>query len=288
MTPNRKFYIILFTMVFVAIEGQAQVVVDVKNAIEKIKNGHTHVLGMSNEMAEVFKKYWTLSQGVDSDYPEQPVAGDTYFNLETKAFTVNSSTFVYHYFNLWTPANRSLLNGRKNTLPLAGVKLSVHGDIGKRIPIMGGQLNHWAPGFLKNYLQQLSSALQTGKTFVSDNITNREQLKSLKKHTLYFSEDDFYTMTTFGTIGEYSDNEIEGLFKNYKFEHKVLSSKELSDKIMADTEPFYYLLYIPGNGKMIVVINSRTGELIYARTERSFSNNLKEGDIKDLYKQINK
>jgi len=75
------------------------------------------------------------------------------------------------------------------------------------------------------------------------------------------------------------------LFEDYKYPYKVIPDMELSDKILTETDPFYFLLFVRvGSGKVIMVINSKTGEVVYSRYHSMFYN-LKSGDLKDLLRR---
>jgi len=78
------------------------------------------------------------------------------------------------------------------------------------------------------------------------------------------------------------------LFTDYGFKYEVLESDLLSDKILNDDKPFYYLMYHNVNAqKMITITNSITGEIIYCdHTIQSV--NMKSKDLKKLAKEINK
>jgi len=305
-SKNKCYYFIIIFLLVFSQKTTAQVEVFVKNALEKISGGHSHVIldlnsPQASEFSQVYKKYWTLTQGVDfidsRKLQENLVAGDSYFSLETSMVSYGGSgTVIFYYLNLWVPKEKALKKvdefDIQDEISIAHIQLSVHGDIGKRTawPNFGADknINNWNPGILKNYLQQLSSVIKTGKKFLSDDITNKTQLKLLKDQTLYCSEDDFYLLGTLGKVGKLDGAQMEKLFDGYKSSYKIITSQELGDKILADSEQFYYFLYVHGTdgGKLMLVVNSRTGELLYSRSEISFSHNIKSGDLKDLYNKI--
>ncbi|MBS1526816.1 MAG: hypothetical protein JST19_14265 [Bacteroidetes bacterium] len=307
-TLKKSFLVSLILTCFVA-KVNAQILILEKDVLDKIKNSNTHIVVSSNNFPDadkyfdVFKKYWTVTQSVDvittEELPDKLIAGDTYFSLETKILKSDMNSAMFFYLNLWTPRDKALKRNKRfsvyDELSLAHIQISTHGKPHEHlIPQFNldgnGYTNNWNPGTLKNFLQQLTALLRTGKKFLGNDITDKEQLKLLKGLTIYCPEDDFNTMNAFGKSDKYTDQEISKLFDGCSFSYKILSNEELQDKILEDKEPFYYLLYLRGleDGKMIAVVNSRTGQLVYSTTERSFSHNIKSGDIKDLSKAINK
>ncbi len=308
-----KLYFVLLLVACSGIAAHAQVQVLEKGVLEKIQNGHTHVVvsdihfPTSSEFLSVFKSYWTLTKGVDfisaNDLPGNLIAGDTYFSLETLRVTGSyGGSAMFIYLNLWLPTEKALKDKKfkvGHEDPMAHILLSadvetiLHGyfadkDFGFDFDARG-HIYHWNPGILKNYLQLLAFDLKTSKKIDSqDDITDYSQLKLLKGQTLYCPEDNLNKMGTFVKVGKTVD--IKDVFEDYKFNYQSISDKDLGEKIMAAKEPFYYLLFVRNStSKLIVVVNSITGEIIYSRYDKSMSiPNLKSGDLKDLYKTINK
>jgi len=309
---NKSFFFTVI-LLFFFIQLKAQVIIFEKNTLEKIQNGETHIIvgdphfPHADEFLEVFKKYWTITKGVDYIAKENltgnMVAGDTYFSLEANVVTgSNGGGNIYVYLNLWQPTSKALKDKKykiSHEAGLAHVVLSV--DVSTMVDSYfgaknlkfdfdgGGHFYHWNAGFLKNYLQMLVTQIKTGRKFdYHDDITDKSQLGLLKNQTLYCPEDNLNKMGTFVKIGKMND--IKDIFEDYKFNYKSISDSDLGEQIMKDTEPFYYLLFVRNsNSKLVLVINSRTGELVYSRHSTSMSAaNLKSGDVKDIYKVVKK
>ncbi|MGZ3749952.1 MAG: hypothetical protein ACXVB0_13285 [Mucilaginibacter sp.] len=282
------------------------------------------------EFLQVLKKYWTVTKGVEylraSELKAKLKAGDSYFTMSnffmnhTMSGTPVSSgvmggpvngaagaltqysmgSTLYFYLCLWTPTEKSLRQGREFDLKdqnvVANIYVAVHANVGERIGIPmlpfdgSGRISNWNPGTFKNFLQQLTAALQTGKKFKSEDVANKEQLKLLKDQTLYCSDENFYTTTFSYKTGKYKDAEIADLFSGYKSNYKVITSRELEDKILADTEPFFYLIHVTQTnmGTITAIVNSHTGEVIYSNHHVTFSHNLDSGDLKDIYRVVKK
>jgi hypothetical protein len=289
----------------------AQVDIFSKNALDKIKDGTTHVIvndldfPNSAEYYRVFKKYWTVTKGVEflkaSDIKDNLKEGDSYFSIESTIWYSGDvhTSYTYYYLNLWVPNDRAINKPAKYNIhdEVAIAHLNIlfrllPGDRPKpSLDFDGsGHISNWHPGTVKNYLQQLQIALLTGKKMQSENVEDKEQIKQLRGHILYCPEDDFFTWNIFGKLGKYTDEQITDLYKEYEFQYKTITNRELEDKILADKEPFYYMIYVPSvqTGKMVGVVNSRTGELIYSKAHSSMSYSLKSGDIKELNKAVNK
>jgi hypothetical protein len=128
---------------------------------------------------------------------------------------------------------------------------------------------------------------QSEKRHLYKSILNETELKNLKDEVLYVPD---YVLINFNkfTGDETKKHDEKDIFKNYKFEYKLMSTDELNEKIMNDTTSFYYLIYIKSSAdKFVSVINSLTGEIIYSNyTYRSY--NIKSKDLKKLRKKIKK
>jgi hypothetical protein len=293
------------------VEAKAQVQVYEKNVLERIRDGHSHIVvsdtsfKQSAEFLDIFKKYWTLTKGVDyikeSDLPGHMMAGDSYFSLMATSVTIHSSTNIYTDLYLWQPTKKALSDKKfridhedlLGDVILSGDMQTIM-NIAVSAKFSGSHFDgpsyfyHWNPGLLKNYLRVLSTWVKEGKKLSAvDPITNKEQLKGLRTNTLYFAKDNLAKMGLFVKAGKEADE--KNIFENYQLKYEVISDEDLGEKILSGKEPFYYMLLVRQSlDKLLVVINSQTGEAIYSRYERGFFGvqNIKSGDMKDLYKEI--
>lgn len=145
-------------------------------------------------------------------------------------------------------------------------------------------LRNYHLGFLKNYVKVMSNNLSANTLYDGySEVINKSELNKLKKQKLYISQD-----VKQKNIGLNRDERnIEKLTEDYKFEKVFVSNAELNEKIQAG-EVFYYLFYHQDNSKKIIsVVNSQTGEVIYNALER-MSFNVQEKDFKSLQKVIEK
>lgn len=293
-------------------QAKAQVQVLEKDVLNKIKNGKTHIIVKSlvfphvDEYTDAFKKYFTVTNGVDLVAEDNVVGnlvdGDTYFSLEGEKITSNYGTAIFVYLNLWQPTKKMLKDKKfkiSHEDALAHIQLSVDIDAVKGLYLSNsmdfnldgdGHFYHWNPGMLKNYLQLLCAELKTGKkTDFHDDITDKTQIKELAAKTLYYPEDNLYKMGMLVKAGKTVDT--KDLFNDYKFNYKVISDNDLGEKILTGDEQFYYFLFIRDSGnKLLLVVNSQTGEIIYSRYSSAVfgAKNAGSGDLKDLYKVVNK
>jgi hypothetical protein len=298
------------------IKTWAQLIILDKNGIEEIKNGNTYVItdvtNPSNEDAflKVFQKYWTITKSVQyikkSDIKNIAKPGDSFFSFQsisqssgTFGQSYNTHTSVSNFLYLWVPDKSYFKKDREPRLSdMDGIaRIELSGDItvimqtfkrsSRDTTAIGGYFFNWSPGMLKTYLKQITTALQAHKKVgYGDEITNKEQLKLLQTKTLYCNTDDLNKMNAFARPTNGKIDDAENIFENYKFSYKALSDSELDDKILTDSETTYYLLFVRGgSGKLVAVINSQTGEIIYSR-HQIMSWNLKSGDLKSLYKEI--
>lgn len=321
---NKSFYLIILLLLLLLPEVKAQFRIFSKNSLEKIKDGNTHIIvgnihfPRSEEFLTIFKKYWTLTKSVDfisvNDLRGNLVAGDSYFSMET--FVVHHESQggdgIFMYLNLWVPKARAVQKDREfkiqDEISIAHIQLSAdmqtlkdlytsgrlreygskEKDFDNGFDFDGGaHVFDWNPGFLKNYLQQLSRLLQISKTAdFTDDFTNKDQLHLLQNKILYFPEDAIKEVGNF-IRPKKEIIDTAKVFEDYKFKYKIITNEELEEKILADHEPFYYVSFLRNNAsKMVAVVNSRTGEIIYSRYTGMAYLRLKAGDLKDLSKEI--
>lgn len=324
-----KFFIAIVALLCFSTRSWAQVEVSEKHALDKIQNGNTHVVvkrlpfSRSDEFIEVIKKYWTLTKGVDfitaDNLDANLIAGDSYISLEQlTAVSSNGNWTTFLYLNLWMPNKKALKNKKINAYRedgLARIMLTPddiaffagrasstggHGTMGSGFLETkdmafdfdgSGYIYQWNPALLKNYLILLSAKLSTGnKESFKDDVTVKPQLELLRNQKLYCLGDNL-KRKNFMTGRTNGSGDIKEVFEDYKFPYQSITGQELEKKIFNDTEPFYYLLLtkVAANIKIISVVNSKTGEVIYSRYSTHFAaTNLNSGDLKDLYKAINK
>lgn len=146
-------------------------------------------------------------------------------------------------------------------------------------------LRNYKLGYLKNYFTIMSKGLSEKK--VHDgyaDFVNNEQLRKLKTQKLYITED--VKDKSMGLFNR-DDRDLNKLTEDYQFEKVFVTVDELNKKILSGEE-IYYLFYNQDNSKKIVsVVNSKTGEVIYNTLDR-MAFVLKEKDFKEVNKAVSK
>lgn len=141
-------------------------------------------------------------------------------------------------------------------------------------------------GYIKNYFQELNRKLDNEEVYkIEDGIVNKEKLKELQDKVLYVPE---WVLKKYNALAATwgKTRTAEKLFKKYNFKYEIISNESINDKILAKDD-FYYLMHTQFNQKKIIsVINSLTGEIIYSKEEGSY--NLKDSDLKTIAKYISK
>ena len=139
-------------------------------------------------------------------------------------------------------------------------------------------------GYIKNYFQTLSKKLSEQDNFkVSDGVKNKLKLKELNTQILYAP--DWILKQFSATTRDFKKIvTAEELFDKYEHDYEVITNDELNSKILRN-ENFYYFMYTQFNDyKILSVIHSLTGEIIYLTEDKAF--NVKSSDLKHISKLI--
>lgn len=312
-TYFRFFLSLVFFFLCSAFRVDAQVAADdIKDRVDNIRSGYTHVIVQdvnfkdADKFLQVFKENWKLTKGVSyitrSELDKGLVSGDTYFSL-TATFYYNHGLSSWYHLQLSMPEPKyksgdkfkwSQLDGIA-VIVLATDKAAIGGEFRGQnadheltFDFSGeGHLFNWNPAYLKNYLQQISTVISMNKhvDYTKDKIV-KEEISALKTKPLYITDESFHSIGMFTGDGKMIDT--AGLFKKYPYAHQYVSGEKLSEKILNDKEPFYYILVTrSGNAKIICVLNGITGQVIYSRLH-NMTFTLKEKDLKELAKEIDR
>lgn len=135
-------------------------------------------------------------------------------------------------------------------------------------------------GYIKNYFQALNAQLLKKENLkMRDGIEKKEKIRELKNKTLFAPD---WILRRYDAMKAVYKKTIEAgeLFKKYDYKYSVIKNEELNSKILSG-EQFYYLMHTQFNQvKIISVIDSLTGEIIYLTEENSY--NAKDSDIKKI------
>lgn len=148
--------------------------------------------------------------------------------------------------------------------------------------------NNYGKGFLVNYFQQISSAIEREETLWMYESDTQKGLKQLTTKTLYIPDYVKIRYNPWKGLDEDKDD-TESLFSKYDYNYEFISDADLNQKIM-DAEDIYYLRYVRVNTqKFIHVVSARTGEMVYQEyVGGSFSYNLKSKHISNISKEVKK
>lgn len=278
----------------------------------------------SQPFKDVFKKYWTLSKIEfikTSDIEKHLAPNNSFFELTGVVNTYHdysrestggggnqsnplnnkagaspisidrapmSFSNTHIHLDFWTCNQTKSRNTKIGSIEIFPDAETVYYI--ESLPSLGfygeGHLKNWSPGMLKNYLQHLEALLKAGKESSQfDGFVNKEKLKTLKNKTLYVPD---YILEKFNALKgeENKKHDVNQLFGGYKFKYQIVSTEELDKKIMNDTIPFYYLVYVKSSAqKFISIYNSATGEVIYSNFQ-GISYNISSSDINAINAKV--
>jgi len=307
---------LVMVLAIIPMIAQSQIAISNIDQIAKIKQGTTFFamkdpsLPKSKEYVDAIKKAWPFSKIECIKYNdiEKNIAPNNSFitiggNM-TSVSTIGGSNADYSnthiYLELWTtngsftydPKKRKRFN-EKDKIQIARVELFTDFSVLVSPSLLfkadsdaGGHVRNWSPGILSTYLKCLSSYLDKEKEHkLYDEILNKEEIKKLANETLFVPDYVLFKFNKF-TGDETKKHEEKDLFEDYTLKYKLLSTKELSDKILTDQTPFYFMIYIKSStDKYVTVFNSATSEIVYS-VYTTLSYNIKSSDLKDLQKAI--
>lgn len=300
--------------------GSAQAQFEIANTKElaKLKGGTTYITmrdpaaPASQPYIEVFKQYWTFSKPEFIKYSEVDKylgKGGSFFSIGGYASTAffgkpndpmggGSYTNTHIYLELWTPdadfVEKAAKSKKKQELKdkdktqYARIELytdfetlAMPDNIFRKQYDGDGHIRNWGPGILKNQLQYLMSQLDKAEKrslYASD--SDGQKLKALQKQVLYVPDFALIKFNKFNGDESKRLDEKE-IFEDYKYKYELITTQQLNDKILSG-EQFYYMIYIKSStDKYINVIDSQTGDVIYADYSPA-SYNISEKDLKKL------
>jgi hypothetical protein len=139
-------------------------------------------------------------------------------------------------------------------------------------------------GYIKNYFQELNHRLSNSQNLkMEDGVVKKDKLTELNGKTLYVPE---WTLLKYNAMAASYGKErtAEELFSKYGQDYRILPNDEINTKIL-NGEEFYYLMHTQFNQKKIIsVIHSGTGEIIYLNEDGGY--NIKDTDLKQINKLI--
>lgn len=147
-------------------------------------------------------------------------------------------------------------------------------------------LDNYSLGYIRNYLQLFNSMLTANRyNGYDDRVVDENEITKLRTATLYVPSH----VERQSRLG-WSDKEVEAedLFAKYGYPYKVVDKSEIHRKIL-ESDDFYYFYYVRVNGhKHLMVMNGKTGKIVYKILASTFSYQLKQKDITEMAQAIKK
>lgn len=312
-------FLLFLLLALSAFPAYSQFAISNAKEIPRVKKGITYVAmkDTAAAVAQPYKamfRYWTCSKVVFIQYKDilDYVSADaSFFTIggyeTTSTFTHMTSTGgmkqglsytnTHLYLELWVCDPKELekwqkRKKKKDELPDRVKEVIGRIELFTDFPSLsdpdllfksdydgGGHIRNWSPGYLKNYIRVLMQLLDKAEErTLFKGITDYKQLKTLKKQTLYVPD---YILISFNkfTGNETQRHKEKSILGDYKYPYKLVTNEELNQKILDESQPVYYLVYIKSStDKFISVYNSQTGELIYT-DYTPISYNIKDKDF---------
>jgi len=221
-------------------------------------------------LEKALKEVWTLTDIEVASYRKMPAYlkqdGYSYFSINAKWMESSDGPDKFYIdLKLWMPEG-------KGEETLSEIALHPSNEVfhvlreNRTEPMEGliylytdAELGNWQPGFLQGYLGLLNDQLKEEEERAKyEGIMEMDQLATLAKKPLYVPE---YCLRS-----PYDDSvrEAKEVFDEYLYKYEILSDEDLSNKILNDEEPFYYLLFAHiGARGALSIYNSKTHKMIY-------------------------
>lgn len=250
----------------------------------------------ASDYEEILKDVWTFSDIKiieDTEITDNLETGNVFIRYYSRRYRKDNMILVFNYFKL------SAVNKIKEKddggfkywddklgFMFFTTNVDARMDMVRNQDTIYGDLLDFRMGYLKNYFQQWNDALIKGEGVdMYDDYVDEKKIRHLKKkNSLYVPKNILYGFNAL--TGQERDKSAEELFKDYPYEYITISANELSNNIIKDEEPFYYLMYHQKNAhKIITIVESTSGQVIY-RTAKNLSYNIKPKDIRAILKKM--
>jgi hypothetical protein len=151
------------------------------------------------------------------------------------------------------------------------------------------------PYNVKNMVQYVSQSLSAQKyRDLFDESSNESELKNLRNDTLYIP--DYYLgadgmlsgIDVSEKIIKANEKALIEVFAAYPYKKRIIERNHLEQLIDQSGRTIYYLNYVQSSAdKLISVVNSKTGEIVYSNNSKK-SYRIKASDMEKLGKAIGK
>lgn len=285
--------------------------------LQKLKNSTTifvlpkQLAGDEKEVEQIFKEVWTVSKYEIINYNEMPeyMNNDnsySYFTLDVLGYKNDQNPFAKFYdvyFNLWMKGNAK--NKKKINTSFAHIVLSQNDEIvdickdiydkdknvnASKLLYSKAIFDNLTTGYLKTYLTIVNNVLlKSGKNFFGEiEKSDQKKLLPLAKSTLYIPD---YILNKYTKSKKKLDDKTDPkkLLEDYPFKWKIISKDSLSEIILNDKNPFYFLVYVIDDvSKNYLIYNGVNLELICFETDNSSGFYAKPDAFKRFGKKISK
>lgn len=287
--------------------------------IERFKNSTT-IFFLSDQFTieeydNILKDNWTVTPYIIKDIKELDThvfkEGESFFRPDNHSIaltnnSVQTSSYIFYNHILYLIDDvKTNKKGKRKTTTLKIADIYFTGDVDARFSAFfnaknaKGSMVNFKLGYLKNFFQNINNSLEKEISVeIYDDLATVE-LKKLKTDTLYIDKSvalGFEKITNKKLIKMLEKNNslqridevLANFSEGYPYPYKIVSPKELNDKILNAEEDFYYLMNNQLNSnKVITIFNGKTSDIIY-NNHSKMSYKIKSKDLKKIVKKIEK
>jgi hypothetical protein len=270
-------------------------------------------LEYENEVEQIFKDVWTVSKYEIINFNnlneyEQSDELHSFLTLDVLGYKNSQNpfmTFYDIYFNLWMYGNEKNIKKTNTTFGRIGLSqteenLKICKELFKSDNLTNtyktlynkANFSNLTLGYFKTYISIMNKVLSKNKLTKYGNEGNakedEKQLIPLSKETLYIPDYIILKYTKSKKIKEEKLN-ANDLMEDYPFNWKISTNEEISDKIINNEKPIYYLVYsIDDIMRNYMIYNSLNSELIYFDFDTKGGYDAESKFFKSLGKKISK
>jgi hypothetical protein len=230
-----------------------------KKDLEKLKTSKTFFVLPTQfserynkeEYQSILDKAWTINEIEiiqKEDIKKYVKIGNSFIKFKSISVNTGKSSYAFNYLKLGVvnKIKKKKDGGVSWFEDFYGVvffttNVDARMDMVKMKDTVYGDLLDYRLGYIKNYVQQLNTGIRDSKSYnIYDDYVNEKHIKNLKEKKLFIPQNMIYGFNAFtGKAREKSSTE---LFEDYTYDYEVIDENELSDNILNNEEPFYYLI----------------------------------------------
>jgi hypothetical protein len=313
----KRVALLFFAFVILSNVARAQFILKNLKELPRLKDGITYVVvsdtkaGECSSLMRVFKDVWTFNtvEFITRDEVVSKISpSSSFISVINFVIAERDGDFYmnrqYSRIEFWTTGSK--VPGAEETvgLPKGNKRVTIGrfemfsvfsagGNAEKKesfseINCGKGNVLWWSHGIIKNYLQMLTTDLKMDKPYdLYRKINIASEMHTLKNDTLFIPE---YIFDDQGLIMGFNKSRSSGdeFLAKYKAPYKIISNDDLSSKILTASKPFYYFLCLKRGmiEKFLMVVNAKTGAVVYSTYSLAGSFNFKPDDMEDIYMAV--